>query len=321
MLAAFIFNSNTTHAMHSISKENFSEVGINNYEYYGKKLEKLATDYLAKDGITIGEKIGCGYNGMVYCGTDKTGKKVAIKLSFPNTSTLALTNQIPVGYHTPYMSYNYKYLGELELARRYVNYDTYYKAKYDKKENVKKYEPVYLGKGLPKIHAVYRWLDLDYYDSEYWSIAVVMDWIEGETLENYIKHHSYSADNVLSWSIGILNALKPLHEKGWKHRDLCNPSNIMIKPDDSICVIDLGKAIDWYDYNLNTMSPNYPIGYIYNHDIDPDYCEISNLIKYLLNKANSNDLNLKDRTKDAVNKSKNCEMLYRNLTNLLQSIK
>lgn len=200
---------------------------------------------LTEDGykVNLDKPIGAGHNGVVLKGTDSKGDKVAIKLCSSRSSTLQMTCNGYWNYRSKYQDNSYNYLGELEIVRRFVNREIYEQSTFKQFNGgkIKVYCPVDLGYGLPKIRALYRAFELE--NEKKWCIITVMDWVDGEDLETYTDKNLFDTDNVLDWILKILEALKPLHDRGWVHMDL-NPSNIIRREDGSLCIIDLGKAID-----------------------------------------------------------------------------
>ncbi|MEW8403484.1 MAG: serine/threonine-protein kinase [Candidatus Thiodiazotropha taylori] len=65
----------------------------------------------------------------------------------------------------------------------------------------------------------------------------VMQYIKGETLEEYARTHSITLEEVLNIANQILEALIFIHDKGVIHRDI-KPSNIMITPSGHCFLID-----------------------------------------------------------------------------------
>ena len=294
-----------------VSQAGLNEVGLEDYKRYGARLREVAEDLLVREGyrVDLDSPIGAGYNGVVFKGTNIKGENVAIKLSSSDATGLLMTRSSSWKPHTV-TSYHYKYSGELELARRFVHYETYYSARFEESPNrVKIYMPVDLGAGLPKIHALYRFLDLD--NGKDWSIITVMDWIDGEDLKAYVDKNIFGTKDVLDWILKILEALRPLHERGWVHRDL-NASNIMIRQDGSICVIDLGKVIDWYDRDKNTVPPWHNPNLIQNRDCDPDLSEMHVLVSQLFasGEYERNDERLHGGILNLLGKAKDCKELW-----------
>ena len=78
---------------------------------------------------------------------------------------------------------------------------------------------------------------------------ICMDFIEGHTLQYYLKHKG-----TLTWEqtkavfLPIINTMDQIHKLGLIHRDL-SPDNLMIQPNGLIKILDLGAA---KDLNLNS---------------------------------------------------------------------
>jgi tetratricopeptide (TPR) repeat protein/predicted Ser/Thr protein kinase len=70
---------------------------------------------------------------------------------------------------------------------------------------------------------------------------IVMEYVEGCTLNEMIPPKGMPLDRVVSYAIAMADTLKVAHEKGIVHRDL-KPSNIMITNDDSVKILDFGIA-------------------------------------------------------------------------------
>ncbi len=88
----------------------------------------------------------------------------------------------------------------------------------------------------PNITHVYTFIR---YQDAYW---MVMEYVEGETLENWIRHHG-AISTALACSITdqILEGLHHAHYKGIIHRDL-KPANIMISDEGEVKIMDFGIA-------------------------------------------------------------------------------
>ena len=73
---------------------------------------------------------------------------------------------------------------------------------------------------------------------------IVMDFVEGDTLKNYLLSHG-----VLRWEecmallAPILDSLAVIHDRGFIHRDI-SPDNIMLQPDGTARLLDMGAAVD-----------------------------------------------------------------------------
>jgi serine/threonine protein kinase len=70
---------------------------------------------------------------------------------------------------------------------------------------------------------------------------LVMEFVEGESLDEKIRRCRLSIDEALPIARQIASALDAAHEKGIVHRDL-KPANIKVTPDGSVKVLDFGLA-------------------------------------------------------------------------------
>lgn len=85
-----------------------------------------------------------------------------------------------------------------------------------------------------------------------------MEFIEGETIEHHVSTCGpYSEDEAVALMAKILDVMAYVHSKKCIHRDI-KPSNIMLRPDNSICVIDFGVAKDARTHTGKTIG--YVIG-------------------------------------------------------------
>jgi len=87
--------------------------------------------------------------------------------------------------------------------------------------------------------------------------ALVMELIEGPTLEDRIKQGAIPADEALGIAMQIAEALEAAHGKGIIHRDL-KPANIKLRTDGTVKVLDFGiaKALE---QDTLTSAPQSPI--------------------------------------------------------------
>ena len=84
------------------------------------------------------------------------------------------------------------------------------------------------------------------------SILIIMDYIEGNTLKKAIDEYgAQSQEYVINWAVQLCDVLGYLHSKNPPtiYRDL-KPSNIMLKPNGQIVLIDFGTARQYKEENL-----------------------------------------------------------------------
>lgn len=94
------------------------------------------------------------------------------------------------------------------------------------------------------------------------SFIIVMDYIEGKSLDNTLSEHgAQPQENVTEWAEQLCDVLGYLHSCNPPiiYRDM-KPSNIMLKPDGNITLIDFGTA-KTYDIDLGQTTGIGTIGY------------------------------------------------------------
>lgn len=84
------------------------------------------------------------------------------------------------------------------------------------------------------------------------TIFVVMDYIEGESLDKILKADGVQAeDMVITWAKQLCDALSYLHNQTPPiiYRDM-KPANVMLKPEGNVKIIDFGIAREYKEQNL-----------------------------------------------------------------------
>lgn len=91
------------------------------------------------------------------------------------------------------------------------------------------------------------------------TIFVVMDYIEGESLDKILKYYGpQSEEIVIEWAKQLCDALSYLHRQKPPiiYRDM-KPANVMLKPEGNVKIIDFGIA---REYKENKMSDTTVLG-------------------------------------------------------------
>lgn len=95
------------------------------------------------------------------------------------------------------------------------------------------------------------------------TFLIVMDYIEGNPLSAKLKEEgAMPQDVVIEWSKQLCGVLGYLHsrEPGIIYRDM-KPSNIMLKPDGNVTLIDFGTAREFKQRNLEDTTCLGTVGY------------------------------------------------------------
>ncbi len=85
---------------------------------------------------------------------------------------------------------------------------------------------------------ILRFIDLFIHD---YTQYLVVEYIDGKDLRESCEDTPANEDIVLNRAVQILDAIDHMHRRGIIHRDL-NPSNIMVRRDNSIAIIDFGTV-------------------------------------------------------------------------------
>ena len=161
--------------------------------------------------------LGQGGFGITYEAQDhRTGYKVAIKEYFPDSLAIRKQNNTKVIPFTGDRGKNFEYgkhcfLQEAETLAQFIGNDN-----------------------IVRIHS---------YFEENGTAYFVMDYIEGTSLDDYIKQKGgrLSFEEATQILLPVTDALQSVHEKGLVHRDVA-PDNIYITTDGKIKLIDFGAA-------------------------------------------------------------------------------
>lgn len=84
------------------------------------------------------------------------------------------------------------------------------------------------------------------------SFIIIMDYIEGNSLSNVLQEYgAQPQEKVVKWAKQLCDVLGYLHTRTPPiiYRDM-KPSNVMLKPDDTVTLIDFGTAREYKEKNL-----------------------------------------------------------------------
>ena len=84
------------------------------------------------------------------------------------------------------------------------------------------------------------------------TIYIVMDFIEGESLDKIVKEYgAQPEEKVIAWAMQVCDVFSYLHSQKPPiiYRDM-KPSNLMLKPNGNISIIDFGIAREYKEQNL-----------------------------------------------------------------------
>ncbi|XME04123.1 serine/threonine protein kinase [Lachnospiraceae bacterium C1.1] len=204
---------------------------IENLPHHLKQMTVLAGKYL------VGDVIGEGGFGITYVGLDLNLElKVAIKEFYPN------------GYAT--------------RENKTTTKITIYSGKNE--ETVKKWRESFINeaRSLAKFSGLKGVVGVKDFFQENNTAYIIMEYVEGETLKNYMKKNGGKVDPAwLFKSIEpVMIALGQIHKAGIIHRDI-SPDNIMLMPDGSMKLLDFGAARSFEGEGEKSLSVMLKPGY------------------------------------------------------------
>lgn len=209
----------------------YDERTLPEVSYYLKPGTALNDRYL------IGEAIGCGGFGITYVGWDNLlDRKVAIKEYYPNgvvtrdinSSNISITGATKAEFYHEGVE---KFLTEAKVITKFSDFSN--------------------------IVQIYDYLE------ENNTAYIIMEYIDGVTLEKYLDSHEGSISQwseAVSIATDILGALEIVHANGIIHRDI-SPANIMISNDGTVKLLDFGAARQFVAGKTQDMSVIIKKGY------------------------------------------------------------
>lgn len=88
-------------------------------------------------------------------------------------------------------------------------------------------------------------------------VYTVMDFVDGKDLEYYIRHsRPFSESQLWQWMYQLSEVLQYLHDNRIIHSDI-KPQNIMITPEEKICLIDFNISLDGEQDRILGLSYQY----------------------------------------------------------------
>lgn len=105
-------------------------------------------------------------------------------------------------------------------------------------------------------------------------LYIVMELVEGHNIEQFVHTNGpIPWTDAVTYMVKILQAMQDVHEHGIVHRDV-KPSNIMIRPNGDICLLDFGVA---KDVSSNSAGGGTVIGTVIGTDGYMSYEQASGL--------------------------------------------
>lgn len=192
--------------------------GYNNSDSAPKQPYAMRPNTLLHGRYLVGKVLGQGGFGITYIGFDMVlNIKVAIKEYFPMGSATREGNSSTLRWN----SMN-------STEQRQGAYESFLK---EARKTAK----------LDQVSAIVRVRDT-FYDNE--TAYIIMDYVEGTTLkEKMLKEGVMPFSACIKLLTPLMEGLVKVHEIGLVHRDI-SPDNIMVQPDGSVKLLDLGAAKD-----------------------------------------------------------------------------
>ncbi len=177
----------------------------------------------------VGNAMGQGGFGITYIGFDMLlNTKVAIKEYFPMGNVI-----------------------RDNMSGNTVQWTSSQFSDYDWKAGCEKF--IAEAQKMAKLNAVAGIVSVHDTFYENGTSYIVMDYVDGITLKNYIKKEGLiSHERIVDLFAPLLKSLAKAHKNGLIHRDI-SPDNIMINEDGELMLLDLGAAKD-LNYNSNEFS-------------------------------------------------------------------
>ena len=173
------------------------------------------------DDYIVGRVLGEGGFGITYIGLQKTlSKRVAIKEFYPSgiaqrDNSVSNNVEVPNERKAFFRSGVDRFLFEAKSV-----------AAFSDEEGI---------------------VDVQQYFHENNTAYIVMEFLDGENLKQYISHHGlFEPAELISLLIPVMKALKNMHAKGLIHRDI-SPDNIMYTKKGKLKLMDFGSARSYLD--------------------------------------------------------------------------
>lgn len=191
-------------------------------ESYDRAPRCIRLGSILKERYLIGRVLGEGSFGITYIGRDMLlDQIVAIKEYFPinHVSRDMLEEESDTG-NTVYV-----YAGDEDES---------YKNGLEKFYNEAKI--------LAKFHGIAGVVSVIYFFYANGTAYLVMEYVDGITLKEYIKEHGpIAGERVLQMIHPVIKALSAIHKTGIIHRDI-SPDNILVNQKEELVLIDFGSA-------------------------------------------------------------------------------